>query len=162
MKLLEVFSNVGGIINPIDFASYWYLPGNFDKDLESDTLISVISTIDCMYDRRDGYQSNHYIREIIKNARVHGGAIEGKDTFCGLFMNKHEFCFGSNDGGNYFKRPDIKDIWENRKELNEFHKPSDPKTGFHLGYGLFLKDWKGKLFVDNQFGTIYITKKFMK
>jgi hypothetical protein len=159
MKKLEIFSKASKLVEPMDFESYWYLPGNFTKDLETDTLISIISTIDYMYRRKEGYQNNNRFRELIKNARVHGGAIEGKETFCGLFMNKEKFCFGINDGGDYFKRLDIKDIWENRKDLKEFHETNDPSTGFHIGYSM-IRDWKGDIFVDTNFGTFYLIKNF--
>ena len=159
MKIFELSKK---LINPIDFSCYWYLPAGFKADLQNDVLISVLSTLDRYTCSDTGYQNNIYFREMIKNSRVHGGNLEGKDTFCGLFVRSSKendpFCFGINDGGDYFKRKDIKDIWENKRELKEFHKPNDPNTGFHLGYR-FLKDSKGDLIVDNNNGTLYFLSK---
>ncbi len=162
MKLMDIFSNVKKLIDPIEYHSYIYLPKNFDKRMETSALLTASGFFDFPHrEFRNGWNNSIYFRELIKNARVHGGNIEGRDCYCGLFMNMDKFCFGINDGGDYFKRKDIRDIWENRRKLKEFHKSDDQSVGFHIGYGV-IRDWEGKIFVDSEFGTIYLSKDFVK
>jgi len=69
-------------------------------------------------------------------------------------MDKEKFCFGCNDGGDYFKREDIKDIWENKKGLKEYHEVDNEAIGFHYGYSYF-KDKFPRIIVDSEKGTLY-------
>jgi hypothetical protein len=139
---------------------FYYLPPAFSKDLETSVVISAMWTLDGYYEKWNkipvniGYQHNNLIREIIKNSRVHSGSKNGFPAYFGLFFNKEKFVCGCNDGGEYFKREDIKDIWENKKELNEFHKSDDPAVGFHIGYRSF-KDRFDELKIDTKNGTFY-------
>lgn len=159
---IEIFKSVDKLVSPLEYNSYFYLPAKFNKKMETSALLAVTGFFDFPHrNYRNGWNNSIYFREAIKNARVHGGNLEGKDTFCGVFRNMDKFCFGINDGGDYFKREEIKDIWENRKKLNEFHETADDQTGFHIGYSV-IKDWEGDLIVDTTQGTLYLAKEFRK
>lgn len=138
---------------------FYFLPSKFSKNLQNSVLYSSMWTLDRYYNLKKfdldiGFQHSIDIREIIKNARWHGGSKDNHPTHFGLFMNADKFCLGCNDGGDYFKRQDIKEIWENKRELKEFHKSDNPEIGFHIGYN-HIKGRFDEIKVDTEYGTFY-------
>lgn len=158
---MNEFNPHENFFSPILFKTYWYLPTGFNKKLERNTLKSIISTIDSYYSIPfgPGFSKQHFFSEVLKNARVHGGNLEEKPTYCGIFLNKEKICFGCCDGGNYFKREDIKEIWESKSDLKEMrHKTLDSETGFGFGYDMLKRTQDTRIFVDNVLGILYFTK----
>lgn len=94
------------------------------------------------------------IREILKNSRWHGGSKEDNPTFFSLFINPEKFVLGCWDGGDYFKREDIKKIWENKQELKEYHEADYHGIGHHYGYNYFKYRFD-EIRVDNEQGVLY-------
>jgi len=162
MDVEGVFSLSNSLANKkeLDFEQiYYYLPPKFSKDLESSVVFSAMFTLDGYYEikkipLRIGYQHNNLIREMIKNSRWHGGSKDDLPTLFGLFINNDQFCMGSYDGGDYFKRKDIKELWESKGKLKEFHKVDNSNIGFHFGYNYF-KDKFDKIKIDTQKGVFY-------
>jgi len=162
MDIKNIFSLSNKLIdkNSLDFECiYYWLPPKFSKDLETSLVCSAMWTLDKYYEIRKspldiGYQHNNLIREMIKNSRWHGGSKDSLPTFFGLFIDKDEFCLGCYDGGDYFKREDIKAIWENKKKLTEFHKIDNPNIGFHVGYNYFC-DGFNEIKIDSNQGVLY-------
>jgi hypothetical protein len=158
---MNLFEMSDGLIDKdeINFECvYYYLPPKFSKDLEGSLVLSTMWTLDGYYEGKSsvriGYQHNNAIREMIKNARWHGGSKDNSPTYFGLFFNKENFVLGCNDGGDYFKREDIKGIWENKEELKEFHKPESKDVGYHFGYSYFKSKFD-RINVDTEHGTLY-------
>jgi hypothetical protein len=164
MNVEKVFSLSNELIDKkgLQFEEiYYYLPPKFSKDLESSLLYSAMWTLDAYYHLEErfididiGYQHNNLIREIIKNSRWHGGSKDNFPTYFGLFINKEKFILGCYDGGEYFKSKDIKEIWENKNKLNEFHDAKQYGIGYHFGYNYF-KDKFDEIKIDNEEGTFY-------
>ena len=104
---MENFYPPEEFFKPVLFNCYWYLPGEFERKLERNTLKSIIDTVNNYYGNAFsldiGFAYHTIFQEILKNARVHGGNLEGKPTYCGIFLNKENFCFGCNDGGVILK-----------------------------------------------------------
>jgi len=141
------------------FSVYYYLPPKFSKNLESSLVISASFTLDGYYEINEisekiGRQHEHLIREMIKNSRWHGGSKDNFPTYFGMFFNKEGFVFGCNDGGDYFKQEDIKEIWENKKELKKFHESDNKDIGYHIGYDYF-KYFLDEIKIDINHGTLY-------
>jgi len=161
MHIQNLFSLSDNLIDKTDLnfeCVYYYLPPKFSKDLEGSVVFSVMTTLDKYYNMRKipveiGYQHNNLIREIIKNARWHGGSRDNHPTYLGLFFNSKKFIMGCYDGGDYFKREDIKEIWENKGELREFHKDEGP-IGQHFGYSYF-KYKLDEIRIDTEEGVFY-------
>lgn len=130
----------------------------FSNKIGNEIFYSAINKLDRYYNDLGaemdvGFQNSVVLREIIKNARWHGGSKDGSSTKLGLFLNPKKFVLGCNDGGDYFKREDIKDIWENKKELREFHEDDGP-PGPHFGYGYFKTKFS-EIKIDTKHGTFY-------
>lgn len=138
---------------------YYYLPPKFSNDLGNSLLYSAMWTLDCYYHNQNvpvdiGYQHNNLIREIIKNSRWHGGSKEDFPTYFGMFFDSREFILGCFDGGDYFKRKDVKEIWESKGKLGEFHDAKQHGIGYHFGYNYF-KDKLDEIKIDNEEGVFY-------
>lgn len=138
--------------------SIYPLPPRFSNGLGNEIFYSAIKKLDRYYlpygfPVEIGFQNSILIREIIKNARWHGGSKDLFPTSFGLFINPEGFVVGCNDGGDYFKREDIREIWENKKELREFHKDNGP-PGPHFGYSYF-KTKLDEIKIDTNQGTFY-------
>ncbi|MCH7560324.1 MAG: DUF2157 domain-containing protein [Thaumarchaeota archaeon] len=74
---------------------YYYLPPKFSNNLLNSTFYSAIWTLDEYYNlncdvSKIGYQNNNSVRDLLKNARWHGGSKDDSPTYLGLFMNKKE------------------------------------------------------------------------
>ena len=160
---MEIFEPTEKFFNSILFRTYYYLPREFGKKLERNTLKSIVSVIDSYYSYSTydvGHSNQHFFSEVLKNARVHGGKIDEKNIYCGIFLNKEEFCFGCYDGGEYFRKNEIKQIWENKLPLIEpRHKTNDSETGFGFGYDMLRRTKNTELFVDTEKGIVYFKRK---
>jgi hypothetical protein len=162
MDVEKVFSLSNTLIdkNEIDFECvYYYLPPKFSKDLEGSVVYSAMWTLDAYYNIREapvdiGYQHNNLIREIIKNSRWHGGSKDDNETYFGMFFDSKQFILGCFDGGDYFKREDVKKIWESKSPLNDFHDAKQHGIGYHFGYAYF-KDKLDEIKIDTEQGVLY-------
>lgn len=162
MDIEKIFSLSDKLIDKTDLnfeCIYYYLPPKFSKDLGNSVLYSAMWTLDAYYGLKKvsvniGYQHNNLIREIIKNSRWHGGSKDNNETFLGLFFGSNKFILGCYDGGDYFKRKDIKEVWENKNELKEFHNANQHGIGYHFGYRYF-KDKLDEIRIDNENGVFY-------
>ncbi len=75
--------------------------------------------------------------EALLNAQWHGAKNERPITF-GLFLGLQGLCYGFQDGGDYFKRPEIKAQFEGKKPITEFSAPvfdgkGQRQSGCHAG-----------------------------
>ncbi len=139
---------------------HYFLPPKFSKDLSNSVLYSAMWTLDRYYDLytkgelKIGNQHYVAIREIIKNSRWHGGSKDESPTLFSLFTHPDKFALGCFDGGDYFKRADIKEIWENKNELKEYHDAKQYGIGYHVGYRYF-KDKFDEIKIDTENGVFY-------
>ncbi len=162
MDVEGMFSLLGEFMdkNALNFECiYYHLPPKFSKDTGNSVLYSAMWTLDAYYEMmkipvKVGFQNNVAIREMIKNSRWHGGSKDEFLTYLGLFLNKDKFSVGCNDGGDYFKREDIKKTWENKRELNEFHEANQYGIGYHYGYSYFKSKFD-EIKIDEKNGTLY-------
>ena len=162
MNVEDIFSLSNELIDKEDLnfeCVYYYFPPKFSKGLEHSVVSSAMWTLDAYYENNKipikiGYQHNNLIREIIKNSRWHGGSKDDHETFLGLFFNDKKFILGCWDGGEYFKREEIKNIWENKLDLKEFHKSNQYGIGYHFGYRYF-KDKLDEIKIDTKEGVFY-------
>ena len=101
------------------------------------------------------------ISEALKNANFHGSSSleEVQST---LFLSRKALIWGLNDGGPYFKRPEVKKYWENREAFPEKHVCTEnikelnlPKWGYGVGTSAIYDntDW---IHIDNCSGTLYL------
>ncbi len=98
----------------------------------------------------------NFMVEPLKNSFFHS---EGnKDINLSLLIAPSSFIFGINDGGNYFKRPEIKQYWEARKKYPERHKSPHKEIGFGIGTGL-IYDLADLIYIENSSGTLYVGSK---
>lgn len=139
----------------------YILPPKFSKDLSNSVLYSSIWTLDTYYNMhledkevQIGYQHSIVIREMLKNSRWHGGSKDESPTLFSLFTHPDKFALGCFDGGDYFKRADIKEIWENKNELKEYHDAKQYGIGYHVGYRYF-KDKFDEIKIDTENGVFY-------
>lgn len=162
MDVEKIFSFSDNLIDKTDSnfeCIYYYLPPKFSKDLGNSVLYSSMWTLDKYYENKKlpenvGYQHYIIVREMIKNSRWHGGSKNNSPTYFGLFIHPEKFIFGCNDGGDYFKKQDIKNIWENKKKLKEYHQVDNKDIGYHFGY-MYFRDALDEIKVDTKEGTLY-------
>jgi hypothetical protein len=79
----------------------------------------------------------------------------GKEKFTiGLFLGNNGICYGFQDGGLYFKYPEVKEQYENKSEITEFDQ-------FHLvdccqiGVNAYIYPNTDLIEVDNNEGVLY-------
>jgi len=163
MDIQKIFSLSEILIDKTDInfeEVYYYLPPKFSKDLGNSVLYSAMWTLDAYYENmkklelRVGFQNNVLIREIIKNSRWHGGSKDESPTYFVLFINPEKFIIGDWDGGEYFKRPDIKELWENKGDLKEYHNANQYGRGYHFGYSYFKSKFDN-IKIDKDNGVFY-------
>jgi len=163
MDVKKTFSLSDKLIDKTDLnfeCVYYYLPPKFSKDLSNSVLYSAMWTIDTYYNLYKkssidiGFQHSIAIREMLKNSRWHGGSKDEKPTYFGLFIHPEKLIFGCYDGGEYFKRKDIKEIWESKIELKEYHDAKKYGIGYHVGYRYF-KDKLDEIRIDIKNGVFY-------
>lgn len=95
----------------------------------------------------------NFMVEPLKNSFFHSGGNKNIDL--SLLISPSSFIFGINDGGSYFKRPEIKQYWEARKKYPERHKSPLKEIGFGVGTGL-VYDLADFIYVENSSGTLYL------
>lgn len=96
--------------------------------------------------------------EALKNAQDHSGFYTQNPITFGLFFAPKGVCYGFHDGGDYFRRPDIKDQWENKRAIETFNKTAHQRRGNSGGMGVnnYIFPNTGLIEVDNKNGILYL------
>jgi len=89
--------------------------------------------------------------EALKNCWLHGPNHNSPFTY-GVFMGSKAICHGFKDMGDYFKRPEIKEQFENKIEITEFEKRP---LCYGRGINEFIFPRSDKIFVDEKEGILY-------
>lgn len=93
--------------------------------------------------------------EAMANARIHGLKSQPGFYIVGTWMGRKGICFGFNDGGEYFKRPEIKETFERKLPVPEFDNgPHLPGGSRRVGVGE-IYDYSDIIEVDNKKGVLY-------
>ena len=90
--------------------------------------------------------------EALINASKHGSK-KGTPFMHGIFVGKNGICQGFKDEGGYFNRRDIKEIYENKRELTEFD--TDTTENFRFGVMGNLYQLSDLIRVNIEQGVLY-------
>ncbi len=112
------------------FKFYWY------REINSDIIEPILD-------------------EIVTNAIYHGPEDE-TDVFLGVYARKFLKLIACNDRGDYFKRLEIKQMWENQSIVSEYHFIADRKGMPHGGQKRIYGNGRNVIHVDNSQGTLYV------
>jgi hypothetical protein len=91
----------------------------------------------------------NFLIEPLKNARFHGN----ESFTVSLYCNSHATVLGVNDGGDYFKQPKVKRIWEAKEPVLDRHPLQERELGWGAGAEI-IYDLADHIHVDN--GTLYV------
>ena len=146
--------------NDIFYSITGFLPfarNRFVQDIAKDALLKQVVP----YYAKRGSQANtsvyNFLVEPLKNANFHGANKDSVIHF-EVFMSPLVLLASYNDKGNYFKRPEVKEAWENRIEFPERHEVSsevhEEGIGFGAGTGI-VYSLADLIEVDISTGTLY-------
>jgi len=96
-----------------------------------------------------------FLDDMVSNAIYHGPEDE-TDIFLGVYAHKFLKLIACNDGGDYFKRPEIKELWESQSIVGEYHFVADRNGMPHGGQKKIYGDGRNVIYVDNSQGTLYV------
>lgn len=107
----------------------------------------------------DGQRTIVLASEALLNAQWHGARNERPVVF-GLFLGLQGLCYGFQDGGNYFKRPEIKAQFESKTPITQFSEPVFDKkrqqqAGCHAGVNDCILAYSDIIEVDTAAGILY-------
>lgn len=126
------------------------------RDISEDILLNTLMPHYDKLNIKTSSSTFNFMVEPLKNSFFHSKG--NKDRYLSLIISPSSFIFGINDGGSYFKRPEIKQYWESRKKYPERHKSSLKEIGFGIGTGL-VYDLADLIYVENSSGTLYLGSK---
>jgi hypothetical protein len=95
------------------------------------------------------------ILEAFKNSYYHGGNYKPHTSIIKIFLSPTTLLSKHNDEGNYFKRKEIKEHWEDKKFFPEKHKIKNNQTGFGIGIPL-IYDVSDFIQVETKTGSLYL------
>lgn len=120
------------------------------------------------YQTRGTYVSTavyNFLAEPLKNANVHGGREIEPVISLELFLSPIAFAAAFKDGGEYFKRQEIKMACELERKFLGKHKTQIRGIGAGAGQDV-LEDLADFVYVDTDYGTLYlgmlVSNKFFK
>ncbi len=129
------------------------------KTLQSEFIRGTLNKVETYYktnnfEAPDRTKSYLVANEALKNCFYHGGdGITTKISLMTLLTpGAFGYCF--KDGGNYFKKQDIKEFWEGKR----FHLEKHITRNKNIGYGLGTKiiyEVSDFIYVDTNDGTLF-------
>jgi hypothetical protein len=146
--------------NDVFYSITGFLPFARNRDVQNIASDALLKQVVPYYSKR-GLKANtgvyNFLVEPLKNANFHGASKASVIHF-EVFMTPLVLVASYNDKGNYFKRQEIKEAWENRIEFPERHQVSadvhDQGIGFGAGTGI-LYSLADLIEVDTSSGTLY-------
>ena len=139
---------------------YFEFPPSQDYQDVRRQLRRYVSLLDDYYSEKGianpvGFQTYSLPREFIKNAYHHGGGKNHTVEF-GIFLVPESTVVGCMDGGDYFTRPEIKQIWEEKIPVRSRvpQTSAESEFGFNCGNGM-IYSLTDAIYVDNGTGTIF-------
>ena len=93
----------------------------------------------------------HVIREAIQNSQQHRLRCDSPIVYC-LFIGEKGVCHGFHDGGEYFKRDEIKRIFETKTPLREFDQRVPSRR---IGVRDYIYPYSDVIEVDTNAGVLY-------
>ena len=152
------------MINPEISTELW-IPSEYgEQECTNLTTIFWIDLVDKYYKKqfiegwRMGYQTtlNPGPREAITNAICHGD-FHRNGLGIGIFLSPEDVVWGVCDGGDYFKKSQVKEIWEEKKGTStrgiQYDSGGDVKSGFNLGRESMR--YLDKVYIHQTTGTLY-------
>ena len=147
---------------------FWYEEEPLDKNREI-IVKSYLDIIKPYYEKFGRHISPgmfNFLIEPIKNSNYYSLKESGKRGVFELFLSPKKLVAGYFDGGEYFKKKDVKDCWENRilhkeRKSVELRKKGIKEIGFGIGTQkiYYIADF---IFVDNLEGKLYTGIDFDK
>lgn len=101
------------------------------------------------FDTTKKEEITYVLWEALDNANDHGSQKELPFTH-GLFVAKSGICHGFLDGDGYFRREDVKALFEHKLLLGEFHGVSR-----HIGVKDYISPHSDVIYVDTGRGVLY-------
>jgi hypothetical protein len=95
----------------------------------------------------------NFLLEPLKNANCH--STSDKDIAFRIMMSRRGIVASYNDGGEYFKREDVKTCYENRVYHPEKHQSNIYGIGYGVGTQL-MYSIADLIYVDKEKNTLYI------
>ena len=92
--------------------------------------------------------------EAMTNAIAHGSKRKDPVTI-GLFLGNKGACYGFKDSGDYFKRDEIKEIYENKQPIQNFGEAIEGLSGCHAGVNCYIFKNSDLIEVDTLEGVLY-------
>ena len=133
---------------------------HYDPKLKSTRKLAIDSVFEIIkpYYESNGHSINNglfnFLVEPLKNSNFYSLADSGREGVFELFLESKSLVAGYFDGGDYFKRKDVKECWENRI----YHKEKRHVESDQVGYGIGTQLIYGiadLIFVDNLAGKLY-------
>jgi hypothetical protein len=148
------------ILNP-EISKIWeFLPEDNPASMRKTLIAEYIPLLNNYYNKGNrsgmGYQTFLLPGELIKNAYYHGDSKKYGTTL-GVFLSPNAFVIGCNDGGDYFKKEETKEVWEKRLLLHSegAYIEEDRKiSGHNLGHS-FIFAFTDEIFIDTNSGTFF-------
>jgi hypothetical protein len=122
------------------------------REIASKTILEIIQPYYSGMNIHVNHAVFNFILEPLKNAHVH--SEDHKKITFQTMMSTKGLVASYNDGGQYFKRLDVKNCYENRIKHPEKHKANIPGIGYGAGT-MILYDLADFIHVDKNSGTLY-------
>lgn len=143
-----------------DITSYSFeLEYSEENRKNSDLVIQTYEMIIVPYYQQRGFNVNsgmyNYLVEPIKNANYYSLRQSKQKGLFSIMMAPTRFVAQYCDGGDYFKRKDVKNCWEHK----EYHPEKQPLEKGLTGYGIgrkFIFELSDFIFVDTTQGSLYM------
>lgn len=107
--------------------------------------------------REEMHKATVTLWETLQNAKFHGSK-EGRHFIHGMFVAKNGLCNGVYDQGGYFRRPEIKQQFENRTPITKFDL--EYREGFRIGVNEIIFEDADIIEVDSKKGILYCAHLF--
>jgi hypothetical protein len=148
------------ILNP-EIPKIWeFSPEDTYLEMRKTLFNEYIPLLDNHYDKeysfRVGLSTFSLPGELIKNAYYHGDS-KRYGTTLGIFLSPDAFVIGCNDGGDYFKKSEIKEVWEKRLPISsegDYMEEGRKLSGHNVGHD-FIFALTDEIFIDNASGTFF-------
>lgn len=165
MELFIPSKRIVSLISTLEPIPMWEVYRRMDskereEQLLSSFVVGLVSRIahnyglDFFENRLDGTSIWNVAGEGLRNCLIHGP--KEKDILFGLFLGNVGVCYGFQDGGDYFKREEIKQQYESKIPVtNSDLAGRDPNRIHGRGVNRYIFPFSDIIEVDTKTGTLY-------
>jgi len=158
----EEFLKIMGCNKPEELSKRWFIyPPKTERKIIRHGARAISRFIDDSYSQRAQDSCEVIVLELLKNSRFHGSSKDNQNTTIGLFLTEEAACVGCHDGGDYFKKQQTKEVWEDRQIEPNPHKVENKNIGYRAGQRI-IYDVSDKIHIDTEEGIIYLLIKHQK